>query len=329
MALTAQTRLPACVNPAINKEANMSTWTANDIPDLTGRVAIVTGATSGIGFEAALALAGKGAETVLAVRDVARGEACAKRIRTQHPGANLRVMVLDLASLDSVQKFAETASATLPAIDILLNNAGLGFQPTRSVTKDGFERQFGTNHLGHFALTGRLIPALLKAPAPRVVTIASLAHRRGRINFDDLQSAQKYGGNAAYSQSKLANLMFALELNRRARLAGSKLLSAAAHPGLSTTGFIAATEMPGWQRAIGGAVMGLVGQDAAHGALPGLYAATMPDVAGGQYWGPDGIREMRGAPALAKIFPQALDEAADARLWSISETLTGVTFPPL
>jgi NAD(P)-dependent dehydrogenase (short-subunit alcohol dehydrogenase family) len=306
----------------------MSTWTANDIPDLTGRIAIITGATSGIGFEAALALAGKGAETVLAVRDVARGEACAKRNRTQHPGAKLQVMALDLASLSSVQKFAEAASA-LPAIDILLNNAGLGFQPTRSVTTDGFERQFGTNQLGHFALTGRLIPALLKAPAPRVVTIASLAHRRGRIDFDDLQSAKKYSGNAAYSQSKLANLMFALELDRRARRTGSKLLSAAAHPGLSTTGFIAATEMPGWQRAIGGAVMELVGQNAARGALPGLYAATMPDAAGGQYWGPDGMREMRGAPALAKIFPQAADEAAAARLWRVSETLTGVTFPPL
>jgi NAD(P)-dependent dehydrogenase (short-subunit alcohol dehydrogenase family) len=306
----------------------MSLWTANDIPNLTGRIAIVTGATSGIGFEAVLALAGKGAETVLAVRDVTRGDSCATRIRAQHPNAKLQVMALDLASLDSVQKFAESASK-LPAIDILLNNAGLGFQPTRSVTKDGFERQFGTNHLGHFALTGRLIPALLKAAAPRVVTIASLAHRRGRINFDDLQSEQKYGGNAAYSQSKLANLMFALELNRRARLAGSKLLSAAAHPGLSTTGFIAATEMPGWQRAIGGVVLQLLGQDAAHGALPGLYAATMPDVAGGQYWGPDGMREMRGAPALAKIAPQAADEAAAARLWTVSETLTSVTFPPL
>jgi NAD(P)-dependent dehydrogenase (short-subunit alcohol dehydrogenase family) len=306
----------------------MSTWTANDIPNLAGRIAVVTGATSGIGFEAALALAGKGAETVLAVRDTGRGEACAERIRAQHQAARLRVMALDLASLDSVQKFAEAASA-LPAIDILLNNAGLGFQPVRSVTKDGFERQFGTNHLGHFALTGRLIPALLKAPAPRVVTIASLAHRRGLINFDDPQSEQKYSGNAAYSQSKLANLMFALELNRRARLAGSRLVSIAAHPGLATTGFIAATETPGWQRAIGGAVMRLLGQDAARGALPGLYAATMPDAAGGQYWGPDGMREMKGAPALAKIFPQAEDAADAARLWSISETLTGVTFPPL
>jgi NAD(P)-dependent dehydrogenase (short-subunit alcohol dehydrogenase family) len=307
----------------------MTSWTANDIPNLAGRIAIVTGATSGIGFEAALALARKGAETVLAVRDSVRGEACAERIRAQHPDARLRVMALDLASQASVRDFAEAATAALPAIDILLNNAGLGFQPTRSVTKDDFERQFGTNHLGHFALTGRLIPALLKSASPRVVTIASLAHRRGRINFDDLQSEQKYSGNAAYSQSKLANLMFALELNRRASLAGSKLLSAAAHPGLSTTGFIAATEMPGWQRAIGGAVMNLLGQDAAHGALPGLYAATMPDVAGGQYWGPDGMREMRGAPALAKIFPQAADQAAAARLWTVSETLTGVTFPPL
>ena len=306
----------------------MSAWTVENIPDLTGRIAIVTGATSGIGFEAAAALAAKGAETVLAVRDLVRGAACAARIRQRHPAAKLQVLALDLASLASIASFAEQAVA-LPRVDILLNNAGLGFQPTRSVTKDGFERQFGTNHLGHFALTGRLIPLLLQAAAPRVVTIASLAHRRGRINFDDLQSEQKYGGNTAYSQSKLANLLFAREMDRRARLAGSRLVSVAAHPGLSTTGFIAATEMPAWQRWIGGTVMGLVGQDAAHGALPGLYAATMPDVAGGQYWGPDGIREMKGAPALAKIATQAQDQAAQARLWKMSEALTGVTYPPL
>jgi NAD(P)-dependent dehydrogenase (short-subunit alcohol dehydrogenase family) len=306
----------------------MSAWSAQNIPDLTGRAAIVTGATSGIGFEAALALAGKGAETVLAVRDVARGEACAAQIMQRHPAAKLRVMALDLASLASVAAFAEQAAA-LPRVDILLNNAGLGFQPRRAVTKDGFERQFGTNHLGHFALTGRLIPLLLQAASPRVVTIASLAHRRGQINFDDLQSERAYNGGRAYSQSKLANLLFARELDRRARLAGAKLVSVAAHPGLSTTGFIAATEMPGWQRWVGGTVMGLVGQDAAHGALPGLYAATMPDVAGGQYWGPDGLREMKGPPALAKNAPQADDKAVWARLWAVSEALTGVVYPPL
>jgi len=306
----------------------MSAWMANDIPDLTGRIAIVTGSTSGIGFEAALALAGKGAETVLAVRDSSRGEACAVQIRRRHPAAKLQVMALDLASLASIADFSEKAAA-LPRIDILLNNAGLGFQPTRHVTKDGFERQFGTNHLGHFALTGRLMPLLLQAPAPRVVTIASLAHRRGRINFDDLQSERAYKGGRAYSQSKLANLLFAQELDRRARLAGSRLVSVAAHPGLSTTGFIAATEMPGWQRQIGGTVMSLLGQDAAHGALPGLYAATMPDVSGGQYWGPNGIREMKGRPALAKIAPEGAQKAVWERLWTVSESLTGVTYPPL
>jgi len=305
----------------------MSLWTAIDIPDLTGRIAIVTGATSGIGFEAAAALAAKGAETVLAVRDTSRGAACAAQIMQRHKAAKVRVMALDLASLDSVASFAERAAA-LPRVDILLNNAGLGFQPTRSLTKDGFERQFGTNHLGHFALTGRLMPLLLQAPAPRVVTIASLAHRRGRTNFDDLQSEKAYRGGKTYAQSKLANLLFALELDRRARLAGSRLVSVAAHPGLSTTGFIAASEMPRWQRFIGGAVMSLLGQDAEHGALPGLYAATMP-VAGGQYWGPDGLREMKGAPALAKISPHAQDKAAWARLWAVSEALTGVAYPPL
>jgi NAD(P)-dependent dehydrogenase (short-subunit alcohol dehydrogenase family) len=307
----------------------MRRWAASDIPDLSGRIAVVTGATSGIGFEAALVLAGKGAETVLAVRDAGRGAASAAQIRQRHPGANVKVMALDLASLDSVAAFAETASRMLARVDILLNNAGLGFQPARGVTKDGFERQFGTNHLGHFALTGRLIPLLLQAEAPRVVTIASLAHRRGRINFADLQAMRAYRGGRVYAQSKLSNLLFARELDRRARGAGSRLVSVAAHPGLSTTGFIAASEMPGWEQWIGGAALRILGQDAAHGALPGLYAAAMPDVLGGQYWGPDGVREMKGAPALAKISSHAEDQAVWARLWAVSEALTGVTFPPL
>ncbi len=307
----------------------MTAWTTNDIPDLSGRTVIITGATSGIGYEAALALAARGAETILAVRDTARGQACASRIRTAHGGAKVSVSALDLASLASVRAFAERTVASLPRLDLLLNNAGLGLQRTRAVTVDGFERQFGTNHLGHFALTGLLVPALLAAPAPRVVTIASVAHRRGRIDFDDLQTERPYDGRKAYGQSKLANLMFALELDRRAREANARLMSVAAHPGVSSTGFIAATGMPGMMVSVATLAIGVLGQSAARGALPGLYAATMPDVNGGQYWGPDGLLEVRGNPALAQVSPQAQDRAVWQRLWSVSEELTGVTFPPL
>ena len=307
----------------------MTAWTTNDIPDLSGRTAIVTGATSGIGYEAALALAGHGADIVLAVRDTARGQACATRIRTAHSRAKVSVSELDLASLASVRAFAERTIASTPRIDLLLNNAGLGLQPKRAVTVDGFERQFGTNHLGHFALTGLLIPALLAARSPRTVAIASIAHRRGRIDFDDLQTEHPYDGRKAYGQSKLANLMFALELDRRARDVGSRLTSVAAHPGVSSTGFIAATGMPGMMVSVATLAIGVLGQNAARGALPGLYAATMPEVTGGQYWGPDGLLEVRGNPALAQISPHAQDRAVWQRLWSVSEELTGVVFPPL
>ncbi len=307
----------------------MTTWTADRIPALAGRVAAVTGATSGIGYEAALQLAAHGAEVVMAVRDTARGQACAARIRGVHPEARLTVMALDVASLASIREFAERASDTLPRLDILINNAGLGLQSQRAVTVDGFERQFATNHLGPFALTGRLVPALLRAPSPRVVAIASIAHRRGRMNFDDLQTERPYDGRVAYGQSKLADLIFALELDRRARLAGSRLVSVAAHPGVSTTNFIASTGMPKAAARLINLGIGVLGQSAARGALPGLYAATMPDVVGGQYWGPDGLLEVRGAPALAQISPHALDRASWERLWTVSEELTGVTYPPL
>jgi len=307
----------------------LTTWTTADIPDLSGRVAIVTGASSGIGTEAALALAAHGAQTVLAVRDAARGNACAARIRGQYPGANVQVAVIDLADLASVRSFAERISETVPRIDILLNNAGLGMQAKRAVTVDGFERQFGTNHLGHFALTGLLIPALLRAPAPRVATISSIAHRRGKIDFNDLQTERPYDGRKAYGQSKLANLMFALELDRRARQDGSRLVSVAAHPGVSSTGFIAATGMPGLMVRVATLAIGVLGQSAARGALPGLHAATAPDIAGGQYWGPDGLLEVRGDVAPAAISVQAQDRAVWQRLWTVSEELTGVTYPSL
>ena len=299
------------------------------IPDQTGRYAIVTGASSGIGAVAAETLASRGGDVVLAVRDQGRGEATRAGIIARHPAAKVRVSVVDMASLASVRDFAERMADTLPRVDILLNNAGLGLQSKRAVTVDGFERQFGTNHLGHFALTGRLIPALLRSPTPRVVAIASIAHRGGMIDFDDLQGERKYNGRKAYGQSKLSNLIFAFELDRRARAASSRLISVAAHPGVATTGFVKATGMPGVAVTLGNLAIGLFGQDAARGAMPGLYAATRPDVQGGQYWGPDGFMEIKGKPALAKSAPQALDRATWLRLWTVSEELTGVTYPAL
>ena len=307
----------------------MSYWNPRMMPDQTGRVAVITGASSGIGAEAAEALAGKGAQLVLAVRDPARGDATRRGIIARHPAADVIISLVDLADLASIRDCAARLAGSLPRIDILLNNAGLGLQPVRATTVDGFERQFGTNHLGHFAFTGLLIPTLLRAPAPRVVTIASIAHRRGRINFANLQSERPYNAGAAYSQSKLANLLFAFELDRRARAAGSRLMSLAAHPGISATGFIKATGMPGYKVALGDLAFRWFGQAASEGAKPGLYAAAMPDVDGGQYWGPDGILELRGSPALAKAEPQALDRALAQRLWSTSEDLTGVEYPDL
>ncbi len=307
----------------------MPRWTPADMPDQRGRIVVITGASSGIGAEAADALAGRGAHVVLAVRSQARGDATRTRIRARHPDAAVSVSLLDMAQLDSVRAFAQRTAEAFPRIDVLLNNAGLGLQSARAVTVDGFERQFGTNHLGHFALTGLLMPALLAAPSPRMVAISSIAHRRGRIDFDDLQSERRYKGSRAYSQSKLANLVFALELDRRARAAGSRLVSVAAHPGIATTGFIAATGLPRVAAAAANAAIGVFGQDAPRGALPGLYAATMPDVTGGQYWGPDGFKEIKGDPMLAAISPHALDQATWQRLWTVSEQLTGVHYPAL
>ena len=307
----------------------MATWTPASIPDQSGRTAVVTGASSGIGAVAAEVLAGKGARVLLAVRDQAKGEAVRTRILARHPRADVAVSLADMASLASIRAFAERIVAEGAAIDILLNNAGLGLQRVRATTADGFERQFGTNHLGHFALTGLLMPALLRAPAPRVVTISSIAHRSGRMMFDDLQGERSYSGGKAYNQSKLANLMFAQELDRRARAAQSRLTSVAAHPGVASTGFLAATQMPGPLTTIASAVVRVVGQDAERGTWPGLYAATMPDVRGGQYWGPDGLLEIRGSPRLAAVAPRARDRADWQRLWTISEQLTGVIYPAL
>ena len=309
---------------------SMADWTTNDIPDLTGRRAVVTGPNSGVGYETALALAGAGAEVILAGRGEPKGRDALARIKAAHPRAAVRFERLDLASLASVAACADRLTAEGAAIDLLINNAGVMGLPTRQVTEDGFERQFQTNHLGHFALTGLLMPQLLASPAPRVVTVSSIAHRRGKIEFDNLQGERTYSPRGAYNQSKLANLLFARELEKRARAAGSKLVSIPVHPGVSRTNIIANGMAPsGLKRKVIEAVAGLVMQSDAAGALPSLYAATSPTAVGGEYIGPDGFLGIKGWPVVEQPKPQALDEAVAAKLWAVSEQLTGVVYPPL
>jgi NAD(P)-dependent dehydrogenase (short-subunit alcohol dehydrogenase family) len=294
-----------------------SKWTAADIPDQSGRVAIVTGANSGLGLSTARELARAGAQVVLAVRNVAKGEQAMAEIE-----GNSRLEQLDLADLASVRAFAERVGGP---IDLLINNAGV-MAPPRRVTPDGFESQFGTNHLGHFALTGLLMPKLLSAPAPRVVTLSSGAHRIGTIHFDDLQGERRYNNWLWYGQSKLANLMFALELNRRASAAGSDLISVAAHPGYAATNLQFAGPATWYEKGIMGLTNRLVAQSGEMGALPTLYAATEPGLAGGSFVGPDGFLEQRGHPHLVTGKRSAYDEEAGRRLWGISEELTGVRY---
>lgn len=302
-------------------------WSTADIPPQAGRLALVTGATSGIGYEAALALAGAGAEIVLAARDAAKAERTMGAIRRLHPGARLEARPLDTARLASVRAFAEGWRAGGRPIDVLLLNAGIASVPRREVTEDGFERQFATNYLGHFALAGLLWPSVRVAASSRVVAVASIAHRSGRLHLDDLQLARGYGPQVAYRRTKLAMLMFALELDRRLRAAGSPVLSLAAHPGVARTDVIRRGDRSGAATLLAGrAILGVIGQSAARGALPLLYAATAPDARGGGYYGPDGLFELRGSPKPAGIARQALDHADATRLWSASEDLTGVRY---
>jgi NAD(P)-dependent dehydrogenase (short-subunit alcohol dehydrogenase family) len=295
-------------------------WTSGDVPGQQGRLAVVTGANTGLGFETARVLAARGASVVLAVRDTEKGKRAAAGIAAAAPGANVMVQPLDLASLESIRAAAGELRATHPAIDVLVNNAGVMFPP-RQTTGDGFELQFGTNHLGHFALTGLLLEQMLPVPGSRVVTVSSLAHRLGaRIHFGDLQSERSYRRVAAYGQSKLANLMFTYELARRLSGAGTTI-AVAAHPGL------AATDLGRYTPAIAAFFYALVTQQAAMGALPTLRAATDPGVAGGQYYGPGRLFGTRGYPTLARSSGQSHDTAIQRRLWAVSEELTGVTFP--
>src|SRR6266704_4535170 len=295
-------------------------WTSDDVPGQRGRLAVVTGANTGLGFETARVLAARGASVVLAVRDTDKGKAAAARIAGTAPGATVTVQPLDLASLESVRAAAGALRARHPRIDLLINNAGVMFPP-KQTTVDGFELQLGTNHLGHFALTGLLLEQMLPVPGSRVVTVSSLAHRvRARINFDDLQGERSYSRVAAYSQSKLANLMFTYELQRRLSGAGTTI-AVAAHPGL------AATELGRNLPSIVAFSYALVSQQAAMGALPTLRAATDPGVLGGQYYGPGGFLGARGYPKLAHSSRQSRDTAIQRRLWTVSEELTGVAFP--
>jgi NAD(P)-dependent dehydrogenase (short-subunit alcohol dehydrogenase family) len=295
----------------------MSGFTTADIPDLAGRTAIVTGASSGIGLETAKALTAHGARVVLAVRDAARGEAAAAAL--PGPGTH-EIRLIDLASLDSVRAFANDWQGQ--PVDLLINNAGMMIPPL-SRTKEGFELQFGTNHLGHFALTNLLLPQV----TGRVVTVSSNAHRAGRMDFDDLNwERRRYRPWRAYGQSKLANLLFAAELQRRLTEAGSKVLSMAAHPGYAATNLQSHSGSKLMAFAMGTLGNRLLAQSAAGGALPTLYAATA-DLPGNSYVGPSGFAAMRGAPAPCARSAQASDEQAARRLWPVSESLTGVTFP--
>ncbi|WP_433553544.1 SDR family NAD(P)-dependent oxidoreductase [Micromonospora zamorensis] len=294
-------------------------WTEQQIPRQDGRVAVVTGANTGLGFETARRLAERGASVVLAVRDTQKGKLAAARMN-----GDVSVRELDLTSLESVRAAADGLRAAHPRIDLLINNAGVMYTP-KQTTRDGFEMQFGTNHLGHFALTGLLLDLLLPVPGSRVVTVSSTGHRiRAAIHFDDLQWERSYGRAAAYGQSKLANLMFTYELQRRLAAHGTTV-AVAAHPGVSNTELTRNT--PAAVRRPVTWLAPVITQPATAGALPTLRAATDPSVLGGQYYGPDGLGEVRGHPRLVTSSPESYDVTVQQRLWAVSEDLTGVRFP--
>jgi NAD(P)-dependent dehydrogenase (short-subunit alcohol dehydrogenase family) len=297
-------------------------WSTDQIPDQTGRTAVVTGANSGLGLFTARELARAGAAVIMACRNVAKGKAAAAEIAAAVPEAKLEVAELDLSSLGSVRRFA--GELEVEELALLINNAGIMMTPQRK-TADGFELQFGTNHLGHFALTGLLLERLGRASDPRVVTVSSLEHKGGHIHFDDLQLARGYAPRTAYQQSKLANAAFGLELDRRLRAAGSPVKSLLAHPGYSATN-LQSTGPTGLMKAILAVSNRLVAQSAEQGALPTLYAATAPDVEGGEYYGPDGFQELRGRPTKVNVIAEGRDPAVGRRLWEVSGELTGVRY---
>jgi NAD(P)-dependent dehydrogenase (short-subunit alcohol dehydrogenase family) len=317
----------SATTPAHAAGVKNTNWTVADIPSQAGRLAVVTG-TGGLGYETALELVGAGAEVILAGRNDAKGQESVEKIRALHPAAKVAFGRLDLASLASVAEFASRFADSHNALDLLVNNAGVMTPTTRQTTEDGFELQFGTNYLSHFALTARLLPLLQRGQQPRVVNVSSGAHRLGgAIHFDNLQAEHSYRPWTFYAQSKLAILMFAFELQRRSDSNGWGLISNAAHPGYARTELIA--NGPGRNRVssrISIFLQPLMSHSAAAGALPTLFAATSPDARGEGYYGPGGLFELTGSPAPAIVGPRAKDLAVAKKLWDISERLTGASF---
>ena len=315
------------IGPETEKDISMSGWTIADIPPQNGKTVVITGATGGLGFETALALAGAGATVVLTGRSDAKGRDALARIRAQFPKAAIAYETLDLTILASIADFATRFAASHTSLDILINNAGVMALPQRQTTADGFEMQLGTNYLSHYALTARLLPLLRRVPQPRVVSLSSLAHRSGVIDFGDLQGERNYAPWKAYCQSKLAMLIFAIELQRRSDAGGWGLMSNAAHPGYARTDLI--PNGPGarslsWR--LGMLLQPYISHSSAAGALPTLLAATSAQAKPGGYYGPSGFYELKGPPAPAKIMPRAKDAAISDRLWDVSAKLTGVSF---
>jgi NAD(P)-dependent dehydrogenase (short-subunit alcohol dehydrogenase family) len=301
----------------------MAKWTTDEIPDQTGKVAVVTGANSGLGLITARELAGAGATVIVAARD-GKANSALGAIVGAVPEASVEPRELDLADLESVAAFAERVASEHPRVDLLVNNAGV-MMPPRSSTAQGFELQFGTNHLGHFALTGRLLDRLAAADGARVVTVSSLEHRPGRIDFDDLQSERSYSPRDAYQQSKFANAVFGLELDRRLRGAEIPVTSVLAHPGYSATN-LQLSGPTGLMKAVLRVGNQVIAQNAEQGALPQLYAATAPGVEGGSFIGPNGFREARGHPTVVQPVGRARDAETGRHLWEVSEELTGVRY---
>jgi protochlorophyllide reductase len=310
---------------SINGGITMSHWTTADMPNLQGHVALVTGANSGLGLETTRALAAKGAHVIMACRNQEKGAQAQDSLEKSIAGASLELAELDLASLASIRVFAEHFQANHKQLDLLFNNAGVMAIPFRK-TQDGFEWQFGTNYLGHFALTGLLLPTLLTTPQSRVITTSSVAHRTGKIEFDNLNGERSYGRWSAYGRSKLADLMFALELQRRLKSAGADTISVAAHPGFSNTSLQSTSTTEAG--ALGERLLYTLykGQSAAMGALPQLYAATAPYIYGGEYIGPDGMFGMTGYPKKVRAIKPAYDEQVAAKLWDVSVEMTGVDY---
>ncbi|MGH3303414.1 MAG: oxidoreductase [Streptosporangiaceae bacterium] len=309
------------------KQASGGHWTASDVPDQHGRVAVITGGSGGLGRETARVLAANGATVVLAGRDPAKLARAAAELQAGQPDASVQTAELDLASLESVRTGAADLAGRFAALDLLINNAGLMFPPY-GLTRDGYELQFGTNHLGHFALTGLLLRQLLAAPGSRVVTVSSNGHRAGRVNFADLNSARHYQRMLAYAQSKLANLMFTYELQRRLAAAKAPTIALAAHPGTARTDLT--RHMSGLSNAAMSARFHAVNswlvQDAAMGALPTLRAATDPAAVAGTYYGPAGFLQLTGYPVVVTSSTRSQSRQAQRRLWVESEQLTGITY---